>query len=141
GASDVLTHAGACKPRSTAFFASSPAAISTDGFEVFVQLVIAAITTLPCFSALFTSADTCSSTRGSSTPTAVGFPPSASQRPTCFTELSDAVTLAAGFDFGLISDGNACRNDSPAFDNATRSCGRFGPARLGSTVARSNDSN
>ncbi len=32
-------------PRSTAFFASSPAATMTDGLEVFVQLVIAAITT------------------------------------------------------------------------------------------------
>ena len=33
---------------STAFFASRPAATITDGFDVFVQLVIAAITTEPC---------------------------------------------------------------------------------------------
>ena len=35
-------------PASTAFFASSPAPIITDGFDVLVQLVIAAITTDPC---------------------------------------------------------------------------------------------
>ena len=36
------------EPRSTAFFASRPAAIITLGLLVFVQLVIAAIRTLPC---------------------------------------------------------------------------------------------
>ena len=41
------------------------------------------------------------------------------------------------FAFAFINPGNAFSNDSPAFDNTTRSCGRFGPARLGSTVARS----
>jgi hypothetical protein len=35
------------RPRSTAFFARSPAATMTEGFEVFVQEVIAAITTAP----------------------------------------------------------------------------------------------
>src|SRR5512143_1007512 len=49
GASDGFTHAGTVTPFSTAFFASNPAASMTEGFEVFVQLVIAAITTLPCF--------------------------------------------------------------------------------------------
>ena len=34
-------------PRSTAFFATMPAATITEGFEVLVQLVMAAITTLP----------------------------------------------------------------------------------------------
>ena len=34
-------------PRSTAFFASSPAPSMTCGFDVFVQLVIAAMTTAP----------------------------------------------------------------------------------------------
>ena len=37
---------GTCSPRSTAFFASRPAAIITEGFEVLVQLVMAAMTTL-----------------------------------------------------------------------------------------------
>src|SRR6202158_378104 len=47
GARLVFTHDFERSPRSTAFLASRPAAISTDGFDVFVQLVIAAITTLP----------------------------------------------------------------------------------------------
>ena len=47
GASEVFTHGLLSRPRSTAFFASSPAPIITDGFEVLVQLVIAAITTRP----------------------------------------------------------------------------------------------
>ena len=47
GASEVLTHGFDVRPFATAFFASRPAASSTDGFDVFVQLVIAAITTEP----------------------------------------------------------------------------------------------
>ena len=47
GASEVFTHGWRSSPRSTAFCASSPAPIITDGFEVLVQLVIAAITTRP----------------------------------------------------------------------------------------------
>src|SRR5580698_9814969 len=136
GASEVFTHAGVLKPFSTAFFASNPAAISTEGFEVFVQEVIAAITTLPCFKEFFTEAETCSCTFGSSTPIAAGLPPSASQR---FSVPLFAAAAAAGLVFGLISEGNALLNDSPACDNTTRSCGRFGPARLDSTVARSSE--
>ena len=48
GASDVFTHGFTSSPASTALRASRPAASITLGFEVFVQLVIAAITTLPC---------------------------------------------------------------------------------------------
>src|SRR2546428_13827820 len=47
GASDVLTHGFVASPRSTAFLASSPAAIITCGFDVLVQLVMAAIATWP----------------------------------------------------------------------------------------------
>src|SRR5580700_6115825 len=47
GASLVLTHGWLDRPRSTAFFATRPAAIITLGFDVFVQLVMAAITTAP----------------------------------------------------------------------------------------------
>jgi hypothetical protein len=47
GASDVLTHGLEVRPRSTALRASSPAPIITDGFDVFVHEVIAAITTWP----------------------------------------------------------------------------------------------
>src|SRR3954463_12068831 len=47
GASDVLTHGLVVRPLSTALRASSPAASITDGFDVFVQLVMAATTTWP----------------------------------------------------------------------------------------------
>ena len=47
GASVVFTHGLRCSPRSTAAFATSAAAIITDGFEVFVHEVIAAIATAP----------------------------------------------------------------------------------------------
>ena len=47
GARLVFTHGFVRSPRSTAFFASRPAPIITLGFEVFVQLVMAAMTTDP----------------------------------------------------------------------------------------------
>src|SRR6185503_20738933 len=49
GASDVLTYGLTVSPFSSAFLASSPAATNTDGLLVFVQDVIAAMTTAPCF--------------------------------------------------------------------------------------------
>ncbi len=39
-------------PRSTAFLATRPAPIMTDGFDVLVQLVMAAITTAPSCSVM-----------------------------------------------------------------------------------------
>src|SRR5580700_793307 len=45
GARLVFTHGWLERPRSTAFLARSPAPIITLGFDVLVQLVIAAITT------------------------------------------------------------------------------------------------
>ena len=47
GASEVLTHGFCLRPRRLALRASRPAPISTLGFEVLVQEVIAAITTSP----------------------------------------------------------------------------------------------
>src|SRR5690606_39948584 len=47
GASEVWTHGLRVGPRAGAFRASRPAPIITLGFEVLVQLVIAAITTEP----------------------------------------------------------------------------------------------
>src|SRR5476649_874896 len=47
GASDVLTHGLTFSPFFTALRARSPAPSMTDGFDVLVQLVIAAITTWP----------------------------------------------------------------------------------------------
>src|SRR3954464_12346633 len=51
GARLVFTQGFRVSPRSKAFFATSPAPIITLGFDVFVQLVIAAITTAPWSSA------------------------------------------------------------------------------------------
>ena len=48
GARLVFTQGSVRSPCSTAFFATRPAATITDGFDVLVQLVIAAITTEPC---------------------------------------------------------------------------------------------
>src|SRR6185312_3603672 len=50
GARLVFTQGLLLSPFSTAFLASRPAPTMTDGFEVFVQLVMAAITTAPLFS-------------------------------------------------------------------------------------------
>jgi hypothetical protein len=47
GARLVLTQGLLLSPRSTAFRATSPAPIMTEGLEVLVQLVIAAMTTAP----------------------------------------------------------------------------------------------
>src|SRR3954452_25458911 len=47
GARVVLTHGLRSRPRSTAFLASSAAPIMTDGLDVFVHDVIAAIDTAP----------------------------------------------------------------------------------------------
>src|ERR671931_2138355 len=65
GASEVFTHGLARMPRWTALRASRPAASITDGLEVLVQLVMAAITTWPWSSS--------NSSRPSSPRTVVGF--------------------------------------------------------------------
>ena len=44
----MQSHLLTCNPNSHAFFATNAAPSITLGFEVFVQLVIAAITTSPC---------------------------------------------------------------------------------------------
>jgi hypothetical protein len=48
GAIDVFTHGFVSNPFSTAFFARRADPSITDGLEVLVQLVMAAITTDPC---------------------------------------------------------------------------------------------
>src|SRR3954470_19178090 len=55
GARLVFTHGFRVRPRSNAFFATRPAPIITLGFDVLVQLVIAAIKTAPCSSAVVTA--------------------------------------------------------------------------------------
>ena len=104
-----------CRPRSTAFFASSPAATITDGFDVFVQLVIAAITTEPC----------CSVGRRR-------------RRRGRVADAGVAVGSAGlpAFFFGFVRLGSASRERLLHVWTARRGpAGASGPARLGSTVA------
>src|SRR5690349_19866126 len=103
----------------------------TDGLDVLVQLVIAAITTEPCCNWQSTSStlrSTCVRRGGAATavPPPNGCPPSASQW------LRTSVGGAIG-DVGLTSEGSASRKARGTAPRATRSCGRRGPARLGST--------
>src|SRR5262249_34480399 len=113
-------------PFATAFLANTPAATITDGFEVFVQLVIAAMTTEP---SAIEPGGTSGSGGGSFTPKGpdVG--------------VDGGAMTSTGFDFAApLSFGSTWRNAFPTSFNATRSCGRLGPARLDSTVARSSSS-
>ena len=63
GASDALTRGSTVRPRSTAFFASRPAASITLGFEVLVQDVIAAMSTSPWPTSTLTGDGTVALTR------------------------------------------------------------------------------
>src|SRR5262249_28722506 len=98
GASDVLTQGFVERPFSTAFFATRPAAMSTDGFDVFVQLVMAAITTDP----LLTSA-------GSALPS--GAKPTEVSRLSRSGTASDVGDAAGAAFLGFASDGSASSND------------------------------
>ena len=93
----------------------------TDGLEVLVQLVIAAITTEPWRSSCASPPSvTCAE------PAAAG---------------SGAIGRAPAFGFAAASmPGSAAANDRLTSLSATRSCGRLGPARLGWTVPRSSSS-
>ena len=50
GASEVFTQGLGFRPSARALRATRPAATSTEGLDVLVQLVMAAITTSPCVS-------------------------------------------------------------------------------------------
>ena len=99
GASEVFTQGFTVRPFSTAFFASRPAPTSTEGFEVLVQEVIAAMTTAPSFTSYELPL--------AGTGTDLMSPPS--------------VVMKLDFTSGRLM----------------RSCGRFGPASDGTTLARS----
>ncbi len=123
GAMLVFTYGLTDRPRSTAFLATRPAATITDGLEVFVQLVMAAMTTEPLpISARPSPVSTSTAVADGLSATAT--PPAGS---------------APGLDEPEPSNlpGKAERKFSRTPDSATRSCGRLGPARLGSTVDRS----
>src|SRR3954463_5585435 len=123
GARLVLTHGFRVSPRSNAFFATSPAPIMTLGFDVFVQLVIAAITTAPC-----SSADAAAGASASAAPAAA---------PVTADTCPDPAASAPFFDEPAIREPRPAWKLLLACFNDTRSCGRRGPARHGSTVDRS----
>src|SRR6185312_7842822 len=105
----------------------------TDGFEVLVQLVMAAMTTSPCVRLRASTCLCAAGDVGSSCPAAA--PPSASMRAS-WRASGDAPLLFA-LVLGTINDGNASANDFFTCPSGTRSCGRFGPATLGSILLRS----
>src|SRR5262249_11211163 len=121
GARLVLTHGLAVRPRAAAFFAKTPAATITDGFDVFVQLVIAAITTDP----------SCNCPGGAVSGSG-GFAPNGPDARTSGRPAAAGFGCAADFNVG-----RASANAAFMSVRATRSCGRLGPARLGTTVAKS----
>src|SRR2546423_1384327 len=113
----------------------------TLGLLVLVQLVMAAMTTSPCFngnSLSFHLMGIPLKPGSSGLAAGVGWaaallsilwPPSPSQRPSG-EPLADGGRLA-------YTSVSACRQAGFILASGTRSCGRFGPARLGSTVERS----
>src|SRR5437588_12313376 len=135
GASVVLTHGLRDSPRSTAFCASSAAATITDGLDVLVHDVIAAIATAP-----WSSTTSVPSARA----TGVGcdvrpLAPAAAEG-----TVADSLKLGtseAGNDSSSASSCASCtddvyapsasRNIGLALLSGTRSCGRFGPASEG----------
>ena len=114
GASEVFTARFTVRPRSTAFFASSPAASMTEGLLVLVQLVIAAMSTLPCLMSTSVAGRMPFSVTMACAPSAPFLP-----KPFSVTGLS-----------------SAARNFAFNSGSAMRSCGRFGPATLGCDVGQ-----
>src|SRR6202158_1712931 len=90
----------------------------TEGVDVLVQLVMAAITTHPLSSLAAGLAATAVAARP------LTGPPSSARRPS-----------ESGLGFGPLP--NAAVKLSQTFGSGARSCGRLGPARLGSALARS----
>ena len=153
GASDVLTHGLDCSPRSTALRASRPAPIITDGFDVFVHDVIAAITTWPWSSSVSVPSasvsGTISETRSATCAPPVPAPAGSGWRSCDGVAvrgrrvggrerlLGLLVGLGVG---GSTRSSSAIRNEALDSVSETRSCGRFGPASDGTTSPRSSSS-
>ena len=109
GANEVLTHGLDVMPRAAALRASKPAAIKTEGLEVLVQEVMAAITTSPWPRSKFLFST--------------------------FTRLACSPILAKP----ALSFGASRADWKPDFmpSNGTNFSGRLGPAMAGTTEARS----
>src|SRR5689334_5011653 len=123
GAKLVFTQGWERSPRSTAFLARMPDAIITAGFDVFVQLVMAAMATDPWPNSTFVPSKV-TKTLVSEEGAAVATP---------------EVTEVAAFFFDSNITGKACRQTFWESFKVTRSCGRRGPAMLGSIEERSRE--
>jgi hypothetical protein len=126
GASEVLTHGLRVRPRSRALRATRPAATITSGLEVLVHEVIAAITTSPW--SRVKRAPSYSTT----VPLSAGAASSGSAGPPSST-ISPTVPATAGADLPKVFS-RSCSHCAFIPLSSTRSWGRFGPARAGSTV-------
>ncbi len=134
GARLVLTQGCGCSPRSTALRATRPAASITDGLDVLVQLVIAAIITSPWpISTLPPPADCgVDSNRSSMAASPDG---ARSAWPAPFTHDSTASRRSSTWlPRKATSD---LRHADCDCDSGTRSWGRLGPASDGTTSPRS----
>ena len=151
GASDVFTHGLDCSPRSTALRASRPAATITDGFDVFVHDVIAAITTWPWSSSVSVPSPSVSGTDADTRSATCTPPVSAPADGSGWASWAESPFVPGGSDAGNdssdcssasvcgpgIMSSSAIRNDALDSVSETRSCGRFGPASEGTTSPRS----
>ena len=148
GARLLFTQGLVSSPRSTAFLARSPAPIITDGFEVLVQLVIAAITTAPSCSEMSLPSSTPETTGGAS-----GSTPGVPRLGPVLADGHAGAALADPAGVGALRQllprrGNGGAHEAGRFTmkfrlsstSGTRSCGRRGPARLGVMVERSSSS-
>ena len=116
-----MTYGFTVSPSSTAFLARSAAATITDGFEVFVQLVMAAMTTQP-----FSTLASCLACTATVARPSTG-PPSS---------VSRDIASGSGLGPGLKTVLKLLHTSG----SDTRSCGRLGPATLDSTLLRSSSS-
>src|SRR5215470_6595936 len=131
GASVVFTQGLRASPASTAFLASSAAPTITNGLDVFVQEVIAAITTDPWSTLVWVP---------SSSVTGTGEDGRSSRPPETGSEAGNVPARPLSRPGICTYEPSASRNACLDSVNATRSCGRLGPARDGTTVERSSSS-
>ena len=148
GASVVFTHGRLVSPRCTAFLASSPAPSITEGLDVLVHDVIAAMTTCPwsMFAVLPSSNVTGTGSVGHSWASAQTWVGGGTSRGTlglieigslAGNDPADASSSPPCTGSGCGSPASRHRKVCWAAASAIRSWGRFGPAIDGSTVARS----
>ena len=154
GASDVLTHGWRVSPRAAALRASRPAPSMTDGFEVFVHDVIAAMTTCPWSSLNVSPSSVTSAAVSECSAITVPAATAGAAAGSCGSGSWPGAPLAGGSEAGKVSaiasswpwaisssasrptrSASAARKASLAPCSGTRSCGRLGPGQRRLDVA------